>query len=175
MLRQKQKELRCQAVLDAAEQLIRETGSAGFSMLKLAERAQMSSMTPYNLFGTKGAILYALLNRSLDDIFTGGEPAMTHPDPFEQALLAATAAVDFFIADPEYYRPLYQFLLGVSEPVYRPAYMARALEFWRRAFTGLQARGHLGEPRLQRRAGAGFCRSLRRDAGSLGSSGDRAR
>lgn len=52
-------------VLNAAEALVRKTGDTDFSMLTLASKAKVSPATPYNLFGSKGSILYTLLNRSL--------------------------------------------------------------------------------------------------------------
>lgn len=56
MLRERQKQARRQAILDAAEALIRETGATDFTMLAVAERAMVSPTTLYNLFGTKAAM-----------------------------------------------------------------------------------------------------------------------
>jgi AcrR family transcriptional regulator len=68
MLREKQMAERRGRILDAAESLIRQTGGTDFPMLALAERAEVSPTTPYNLFGSKAGVLYALLNRTMDQI-----------------------------------------------------------------------------------------------------------
>ena len=108
-------------------------------MTVLAERAALSGPTPYNLFGSKGAILYALLNRSLDDLFSDVEHRRHSDDPVEGVIQATRTAADAFAADPRYYRPLYGFLLGVQDPVHRPAFMERCLVYWKQALAPLAA------------------------------------
>lgn len=84
--REQAKEGRRQAILNAAESLIEESGNTDFSMKQLAERAGISTFTTYNLIGQKGEVLYTLLERSLDDI---DALAMMHArkiDPREQPL-----------------------------------------------------------------------------------------
>jgi hypothetical protein len=108
-------------------------------MTVLAERAALSGPTPYNLFGSKGAILYALLNRSLDDLFSDVEHGEHSSDPIEVVLEATLTAADAFAADPQFYRPLYAFLLGVQDPVHRPAFMERCLTYWKQALAPLAA------------------------------------
>jgi AcrR family transcriptional regulator len=108
-------------------------------MTVLAERAALSGPTPYNLFGSKGAILYALLNRSLDDLFSDVEHGEHSSDPVEVVLEATLTAADAFAADPQFYRPLYAFLLGVQDPVHRPAFMERCLTYWKQALAPLAA------------------------------------
>jgi AcrR family transcriptional regulator len=139
--------VRRQAILDAAELLVRDTGATDFPMLTLAKRAGVSPATPYNVFGTKASILYVLLNQSLDSIFTGFEQATKDMGPFEVVLAAADRAASFFLLDPDFYRPLYHHLVGVRDPVHRPAYMDRALEFWRSALAGLCEQGYLSGDR----------------------------
>lgn len=144
MSREIQKEDRKRRILDAAEALIRKTGTTEFSMAVLAERASLSGPTPYNLFGSKGGILYALLNRSVDGLFSDiarGRGKST--DPVEMVLHAAQTAGDEFASDPRFYRPLYQFLLGIHDPVHRPAYMDRALFYWKQALLHLAEAGQL--------------------------------
>lgn len=52
------------AIVAAARDLIRETGETGLSMRALAARSNVSLATPYNLFGSKQAILIELLSQS---------------------------------------------------------------------------------------------------------------
>lgn len=55
--REKSKNARRMAILDAARQLIRDAKSNDFSMSELAAKAGVSLVTPYNLFGSKSDIL----------------------------------------------------------------------------------------------------------------------
>lgn len=130
-------------ILDATEALIRETGNTDFTVAALAERAVLSGPTPYNLFGSKSAILYALLNRSLDPVIAGETRIGTERDPIARVLAAAHLGVDAFVGDPGFYRPLYQFLLGVGDAVQRPEFLERALQFWRHSLSALVESGQL--------------------------------
>ena len=131
MLREKQMAERRRRILDAAEALIRQTGGTSFPMLALAERAEVSPTTPYNLFGSKAGVLYALLNRTMDQINEQAQ-RFSSRNPVERALEAAELGAEFFARDPEFFRALYLFLLGVRDAVHRPHFMNRGLEFWRR-------------------------------------------
>lgn len=130
MAREQQKEGRRDAIIAAAEALIRETGSTDFSVGMLAIRAGVSVATLYNLIGSKGTVLYVLLNRSMDQLDSLVIPSGDTGDPFAQAIDAADVVAEVFINDPDFLRPLYRFLLGVIEPVHRPALMNRALSYW---------------------------------------------
>ena len=145
LLRAKQKEERRQKILDAAEHLIRESGSTHFTMLDLAKQANISPTTPYNLFGSKGAVLYTLLNRALDDLILGGEANEASGSPIEAAVHSMTRAADLFIGDPALFRPLYKFQLGENALMDRPHYMQRVLVMWRRSVDGLLTAGYLAE------------------------------
>lgn len=129
--------------MDAAEALIRESRSTDFSMLTLAERAGLSPATPYNLLGSKAGVLYGLLNRVMDKVVEDACDAGRAEDPYLYVLQLAGAVAQRLAEDPGFYRPLYRFLLGVSDPVNRPAYMDRGLEFWKFAVQGLHEGGQL--------------------------------
>lgn len=148
VLRELQRTERRQRILDAAEALVRETGGTSFTMVQLARRAKMSEPTLYNLFGTKGAILYALLNGALDELASfGGVPDETVPAVL-RPIRAMENAASFFVRDPGLLRPLYKYQLGEYAREERPAYMRRALAYWRQSLDGLLATGVLsGEPR----------------------------
>ncbi len=123
-------------ILDTAERIIRESGATDFSMRSLAATAETAPATPYNLFGSKEGLLYALLARSLDDLTVHGL-AFKSTDPVARVLEAADNAVSFFLDDPRLLKPLYQVLLGVAHPVYRPRFIERSLEYWQTALTGI--------------------------------------
>ena len=132
-IRDQQKEARRLAILGAAEALIRERGDVNFSMIELATGAGLSLATPYNLFGTKSAILYALLNQSADRIFTNAAP-VTEGSLTAQTLASAAALAEVLSGDPVFYRPLYAFLMGVPNAAWRPAFIARSRQYWARPF-----------------------------------------
>jgi hypothetical protein len=79
----------------------------------------------------------------MDGIDVVGQRACTEPDPFLRAMGAAEAVARFFTADANFYRVLYRFLLGVTDPVHRPAFMQRALDYWKQASQGLEQQGLL--------------------------------
>lgn len=123
-------------ILDSAERIIRESGATDFSMRSLAASAETAPATPYNLFGSKEGLLYALLARSLDDLTVHGL-AFKSAEPLDRVLEAADNAVSFFLDDPRLLKPLYQVLLGVTHPVYRPRFIERSLEYWQTALAGV--------------------------------------
>lgn len=145
MSREQKKEGRRRAILHGAETLVRETGSTDFSVRELAARTGVSLATLYNLIGSKSTILYALLNQCMDRVDMTRLASMERGDPVEHVFQAADAAVIVYTADPNFYRPLMRFLLGVPEPVHRPVFMERAYGYWwsvvqpldeRKAFSG---------------------------------------
>lgn len=70
-------------IIDAARRLMQARESRGFSMRTLAEVAGVSIATPYNLFGSKHAIIAAVMDADLND--------------FREALFAETKSeIDIF-------------------------------------------------------------------------------
>lgn len=129
-LHKKQGFERRQSILDAAEQLIRESHGTNFSVRQLSTLAGVAPATPFNIYSSKEGILYALLSRNLDRIIDEGL-IFKDSTGVGSVIAAARYAVDSFIGDPDFMRPLYKILLGVSHPVYRPQFMARSLSYWR--------------------------------------------
>ena len=129
-------------IVDAASVLIRETGGTEFTMVNVAGKAEVSPATPYNLFGSKNGVLYALLNRSLDEVFAG-TLHFASPSPVEHAVEAGDIAAQIFARDPVFYRPLFLVLLGVRDEVHRPRFMERSLEFWTRSLDAMAEGGML--------------------------------
>ena len=131
-LREKQKHERRQRILDAAEGLIRSAASIDFSMRQLAAASGVSLATPFNLFGSKEGLLYALLARSLDTIIVTGL-RFRESHPMTHVIEAGENAVRAFLDDPDFLRPLYLVLLSVSHPEHRPDFMARTYAYWQAA------------------------------------------
>lgn len=98
-------------IVQAARELIGETGGdAGLSMRALAARAGVSLATPYNLFGSKRAILVTVL----EDIKGFGKAfaASSKLPPFERILKAVALAISYYENDPVFYRALWTTILG---------------------------------------------------------------
>ncbi|MFV0280401.1 MAG: TetR/AcrR family transcriptional regulator [Rhodoblastus sp.] len=97
-------------IVQAARELISETGDAGLSMRALAARAGVSLATPYNLFGSKRAILVTVLE-DIKEFGTAFAASAKRP-PFERLLKAVALAVSYYEQDPVFYRALWTTILG---------------------------------------------------------------
>ena len=124
-------EARRQAIFHAAGQLIRETRSTEFSMPALAKRAGLSNATTYNIIGTKSTVLYHLLDKCVEDLLEMGRRNEDRGMSADQVMAAADAAIDHFVSDADFYRPLMQHLLGATDLGARPSFMSKALRYWR--------------------------------------------
>ena len=148
MLRKIPKEHRKKKILDGVEKLILQKSSTDFTMHQLAEFVGISPTTFYNLFGSKGAVLYSLLNRGLDLIINGREDGTASRDPVSYAIHSMTYAAKVFVERPQLYRPLYKFQLGERDMGARPFYLDRGLTYWKRCLDGLVERGYLRDDAL---------------------------
>lgn len=81
------------AVLDAAERLLQADPSAAFGMRELAAEAGLSFATPFNQFGSKGAIMQALSARRIERMTAIFESAVPVADTVDRVFAAVTVAV----------------------------------------------------------------------------------
>ena len=130
MRREEAIEARRQAIFEAAAQLIRETRSTDFSMPVLAKRAGLSNATTYNIIGSKGTVLYHLLDVCVEELLTIARRNDDRGMSSDQVMQAADVAIDHFVSDPDFYRPLMRYLLGATEPSTRPSFMRKAHRYW---------------------------------------------
>jgi len=128
-------------IIHAARDLIRETGNAGLSMRALASRAGVSLATPYNLFGSKRAIVLAVLDdvREFQDRFANLRSA----DPLERLFSAVDMAVEFYVADPPFYRTLWAAVFDASDDVRTEILNSQRNDFWRNLVIGVANAGVL--------------------------------
>lgn len=126
-------------IIQAARDLIRETGNAGLSMRALAAKAGVSLATPYNLFGSKRAIVLAVLDdvREFQDRFAH----LKATDPLERLFAAVDMAVEFYIADPPFYRTLWAAVFDCSDDVRTEIFNWKRNEFWRNLVAEASQRG----------------------------------
>lgn len=100
---EKNKARRRQQILDAAHELIAQGGMAGLSMRRLAEQAEVSIRTIYNLVGSQSDILEAIIKvpmqRLIDNV-----AAIPPSAPLERLDTIVCGSVENFIDDPQFYR-----------------------------------------------------------------------
>lgn len=154
MLRQLNKIERKEKILDRVEDLIVIKKSTEFTMQELASHVGISPTTFYNIFGSKGAVLYGLLNRGLGKIVDGRRPLSDEEDPVAYAIESMTFAADIFIKRSDLYRPLYKFQLAEHDMPDRGSYLEYGLDYWKRSIQGLVELGYLSAIRKE----GFFCR-----------------
>lgn len=137
------KEDRRQRIIKAAHDLIREHGSTGLSMRLLAERAGVSLATPYNLFGSKNAIIWSVLGdvREYQERFTKSRPA----DPIERIFVAIDLAIEFYIKDAKFYRAVWAATFDVTSDVRKDIFSRRWNGFWLPLFSDAIAAGAINK------------------------------
>jgi AcrR family transcriptional regulator len=141
-LRERHKLERRERILTAAQELIRRTGSTGLSMRALAQRAEVSLATPYNLFGSKGAVLAELglavlkkLEREMD--------AIRSRDPIEDILHIAELGANTYASDPRFYRVLMSVLTASARGLHDDAISGGSMRLWQRPVEAAIAAGLL--------------------------------
>ncbi len=143
--REQSKSERRVRIVQAARELIRETGDTDLSMRTLAKRAGVSLGTPYNLFGSKRAVVMAVLDDERDFVARLTQaPAATALD---QIFEAHELAVSYFVNDPAFYRPLWKTLLNPEMQdetgLATPERQAMTRAAWRRLIEAAQKEGSL--------------------------------
>jgi len=128
--------LRRQSVIDCAEGLIEASGGTDFAMEELARLAGVSLQTIYNRFGSKSAVLYELLNRTVETI-DATRRDHSSLDPVDQVLDAVADVVAAYLARPQFYAALLRHLFGVVDEINRPIFMSKSKRFWHEAVSGI--------------------------------------
>ena len=115
-------------IIQAARDLIRETGNPGLSMRALASRAGVSLATPYNLFGSKRAIVLAVLQdvKAFHQRFAEVETS----DPLERLLVAVEMQIALYLDDPVFYHTVWTAMFDLSDSVRTTFYNPRRDSFW---------------------------------------------
>ncbi len=103
--REEAKAERRHRIIAAARDLIKETGDTGLSMRAIAARAGVSLTTPYNLFGSKRAIVIALLEdvREFHERFS----QLRSVGPVDRIFQAVSITIAYLADDPDFYRTLW--------------------------------------------------------------------
>jgi len=104
-LREVGKTRRRRRILDAARTLIESGGEEGFSIKPVADAAELSVATIYNLFGSKEGLLVALLMESVLS-FEKRLDELAPATPIDRIAAISALAVGEFTSEPRFYRPL---------------------------------------------------------------------
>jgi AcrR family transcriptional regulator len=100
--REEAKHKRRRQIVRAARALMQQTGDTGFSMRALAEQAGVSIATPYNLFGSKQTIMFAVLDDDLEHYQK--RLAKVRVDELDTFFKAVSVATTLYSTEPSFYR-----------------------------------------------------------------------
>lgn len=136
------KDLNRRKIIAAAQELLREGGIEALTMRSLAERAQVSSRTPYNLFGSKTDVLIGLIDEPLRRWIAAPSP------PVAQGVLATMLAMVQVIYrqyEPEidYYQTVYWGVMASDHHEARAAGLTRSRKMAERQIHAAIAVGEL--------------------------------
>lgn len=130
-LRERRKLERRERILAAAQDLIRTRGVAGLSMRTLAREAEVSLATPYNLFGSKGAVLHALRLSVLEKLQREMNQLRSQ-DPLEDLLHIAELGAATYASDPPFYRTLMGALMASNIGIHDGELETGSVKLWQR-------------------------------------------
>ena len=117
-------------IVAVAREMIGETGETELSMRPLALRAEVSLATPYNLFGSKGAILQAVLASDVDT-FVQRVSALPSADSIERIFDALELAAKVYDEEPKFYRTLFRALFNTGSRDLAAMFNPPRRAFWR--------------------------------------------
>ena len=141
--REQAKAERRSRIVRAARDLIRETGDTDLSMRSIAKRAGVSLTTPYNLFGSKHAVLLAVFEGERDFIVRFGR--LKAANAIDRIFAAHDLGMSYFLEDPEFYRALWKALLNTqgadSTGLATPDRLERSRAAWRALIEDAQDEG----------------------------------
>jgi AcrR family transcriptional regulator len=132
-------------IVRAARELIRQTGDTDLSMRAIAKRADVSLTTPYNLFGSKRAVVLAVFEDERD--FAERFARLQAANALDRIFDAHELAVSYYIDDPDFYRTLWKALLSTEgdDPtgLATPERLKRNRAAWRALLVAAQDEGLL--------------------------------
>ena len=141
--REQAKAERRSRIVLAARDLIRETGDTDLSMRMIAKRAGVSLTTPYNLFGSKRAVVLAVFEDERDFLVRFGR--LKAANAIDRIFDANELGMTYFIEDPDFYRTLWKALLNTqgadSTGLATPERLKRSRAAWRALIEDAQDEG----------------------------------
>lgn len=110
------------------------------SMRELAQEARVSLATPYNLFGSKANVLYALLESLLEKLERAIDELATQ-DPIDALYALTQFSVQEYARDPGFYRSLLSSMVTAGEFLPVPRVVRRSTTLWQRGLDAGIAQG----------------------------------
>jgi AcrR family transcriptional regulator len=143
-VREAQKNTRRRAILDAARSLILDGKERDFSMMTLAEKAGVSLVTPYNLFGSKSSILLEIVREDIYERITLVEALASDSLGEWVAALSATLA-EVYYRNRHFYRRMIVTLVAQQNADTQRASLEFSYRIFENALGHLRQRGLLSE------------------------------
>ncbi len=139
--REEAKAQRREAIINAALRLMYARGDSGFSMRALADAAGVSIATPYNLFGSKQAIMLAVLDTGMAHY--GERLAKLHADELEIFFEAVSLATELYAEAPKFHQAVLFSAYGDGGRDYRAVFGDPRFLFWKDLVTRAREAGFL--------------------------------
>jgi AcrR family transcriptional regulator len=127
--REQAKEKRRRQITSAARALMQKTGVSGFSMRALADEANVSIATPYNLFGSKQAIMAAVLDSDLEAYQE--RLARLRSDEIDVFFKAVSLATSLYSVEPNFHKSVLFAVYNEGGRDYRPMFSGPRHVLWR--------------------------------------------
>jgi AcrR family transcriptional regulator len=115
-LRERNRQLARDVVLDAAERLLERGETADFSMRALASEAGVGFATPFNHFGSKNAIMQALSARLIHRMAAKFHDEAPGGDAIDRVLAMGRISVALLLEKPDVHKAVVG-SLGAANPV----------------------------------------------------------
>lgn len=96
---------RQRAILDAARDIILTAGDAGLNMRAMAAKAGVSPATPYNLFGSKQAVLQAVYDEDQEEFYRDFV-AQASKEPLTRLFDMIDLSIGHWLRTPEFHKAL---------------------------------------------------------------------
>jgi AcrR family transcriptional regulator len=114
-LRERNRQLARDIVLDAAERLLQKSDAADFSMRALAAEAGVGFATPFNHFGSKNAIMQGLSSRLIERMAKRFRDEAPDGDAIDRVLTLGRTSVALLLEKPDVHKAVVG-SLGVVSP-----------------------------------------------------------
>jgi AcrR family transcriptional regulator len=96
------------AILDAARELFAQEDFKAVSLRKIAKKVEYSPAAIYRYFNDKEEILYHLIDEGFQMLLARFEELQSIPDPVERLRRGGVVYTQFALAEPNYYRLMFQ-------------------------------------------------------------------
>lgn len=131
-------------ILEAARGLIEAGGPEGLAIKPVADAAELSVATVYNLFGSKEGLLIALLVEAIQS-FEERLEALAPSTPVDRIAAIADLAVREFTAEERFYRPLFHLIEQMGSRTQLHAVIRRCVDLGHESIGRAIAAGDLDE------------------------------